>query len=81
MAELYKRYVDVVLKQSKEGLITPMRIIWEDGRSYPIERIMNVSRRASVVGGCGIRYVCRIHGETRNIFLEKDRWFIESTRP
>ncbi len=81
MDELYKRYVDVILRQSKEGLITPIRIIWDDGRSYSIDRILSISRHSSQVGGCGIRYVCQIHGRTRNVYLERDRWFIESTHP
>lgn len=78
---LYKRYVDVVTVQKKNGETTPLYVIWEDGRKYAIDKVVNVERRASQVGGCGLRYVCMICGHRRNLFLEKNRWFIESTRP
>ena len=55
--------------------------MWEDGKKYKIDRVISRERRASQVGGCGMRYVCLIGGQTRCIFLEKDRWFIESYQP
>lgn len=78
---LYKRYVDVVLVQKKSGTASPLFVIWEDGTKYKIDRILSVQRRASEVGGCGVRYQCMIQGEKRNLFLEKNRWFIESHQP
>ena len=81
MKQLYKRYIDVVLKQSKNGSIEPLYVCWEDGKKYKIDRVISRERRASQVGGCGMRYVCLIGGQTRCIFLEKDRWFIESYQP
>lgn len=79
--DLYKRYVDVVLKQQKNGQITPMYIEWDNGKRYKIDRIISTERRSSPVGGCGIRYACMIQGKRRNLYLEKNRWFIESTQP
>lgn len=79
--ELYKRYVDVILKQTKYGKIQPMYVCWENGRNYQIDKILSEEQRASQVGGCGMRYVCMICGQRRNLFLEKNRWFIESTQP
>ena len=52
-----KVYVDVILKQDKTGTTRPLRIIWEDGRVYEIERLLYICRAASLkVGGCGMRY-------------------------
>lgn len=79
--KLYKRYIDMVVMQQKSGSVTPLYVCWEDGRKYKIDKIISKDRRASHTGGCGIRYVCMIHGERRNIFLEKDKWFIESFQP
>lgn len=79
--ELFKRYVDVVLVQKKSGDLCPLYVIWEDGMKYRIDKVLDVQRRASRVGGCGIRYACLIHGRRRNLFLEKNRWFIESYQP
>ncbi|MBP3891170.1 MAG: hypothetical protein J6D29_03270 [Solobacterium sp.] len=79
--DLYKRYVDVVLIQKKSGGIVPLYVCWENGKKYKIDRIISAERRASPVGGCGMRYACMIQGKRRNLYLEKDRWFIESLQP
>jgi hypothetical protein len=78
---LYKRYVDVILKQTRNGKSLPLYICWDNGIEYKIDRIISTEKRASQVGGCGLRYVCMIQGAQRNLFLEKDRWFIESYQP
>ena len=52
-----------------------------NGKKYKIDRIISAERRASPVGGCGMRYACMIQGKRLNLYLEKDRWFIESTKP
>lgn len=79
--ELFKRYVDVVLVQRKSGESQPLYLYWEDGKKYKIDKVISVERRASEVGGCGVRYACMIEGRRRNLFLEKNRWFIESHHP
>lgn len=79
--ELYKRYVDVVVIQKKNGQMTPLYLCWDDGKKYKIDKIISKERRASPVGGCGIRFACLIQGNRRNLYLEKDKWFIESFQP
>lgn len=79
--ELYKRYVDVILYQKRSGEIIPLYVCWENGRKYRIDKILSSERRASQVGGCGVRYACMIQGKLRNLFLEKNKWFIESYQP
>lgn len=76
-----KKYVDVVLRENKNGDIIPIRIHWTDGRSYEIDKVISTELRSSEAGGGGVRYVCLIHGQRRNLFHEKDRWFIESHLP
>ncbi len=79
--QLYKRYVDVIVEQSRTGKIVPLYICWDNGQRYHIDKILSREQRASQVGGCGMRYVCVIQGKTRNLFLERNRWFIESYQP
>lgn len=81
MMEYYKRYVDVIVKQTKNGNIVPLYVCWENGKNYQIDKIVSRERRASQVGGCGLRFVCLIRGQRRNLYLEKNRWFIESLQP
>ena len=78
---LYKRYIDVITIQKKDGKITPLFICWDNGKKYKIDRVLSVSRQFSKVGGCGLRYSCLVGGKQKNLFLEKDKWFIESVHP
>ncbi len=79
--ELYKRYVDVVTLMKKDGSMLPVLLVWDNGIKYSIDRIVEVRKAASQVGGCGILYKCKIEGKERNLFFERNRWFIESLKP
>ena len=78
----YKVYIDVDAHFTREGVLTPTAITWEDGRRYEIDRVLDVQRCASrKAGGVGIRYTCRICGQTSYLFYEVDRWFVERKSP
>ncbi len=81
MMQLYKRYVSVICLVDKEGKIKPLMIVWENGEKYPIDRILEIRNATSEVGGCGVLYRCRIQNQERRLFYERNRWFIESTKP
>ncbi|HIU32931.1 MAG TPA: hypothetical protein IAB02_00055 [Candidatus Pullichristensenella excrementigallinarum] len=76
----YKKVFVAVLTQfSEEGEVTPLSILWPDGRLYEIDRVLDVRPRASTrVGGAGLRYTCRIRGRQTYLFREEDRWFVEA---
>ena len=46
-----KAYVEVIADFSSDGRMKPLHIVWEDGRSYDIDRILRVDRRASLKAG------------------------------
>lgn len=65
-----------------DGAILPLEIRWEDGRRYPIDRVLDIRRAASLkAGGAGIRYTCRIGGHPKYLFLEENKWFVEAREP
>ena len=73
-----KKYVDVVANMKSDGSILPLKITWEDGREYLIDKVEDIRRAASLkAGGCGLRFSCKICGQTRFLFLEDYKWFIE----
>lgn len=73
-----KQYVCVTAQFDCEGRIMPMKVHWEDGRTFEIDRITDIRRAASLkAGGAGIRYTCLLLGKQRYLFLEDDRWFVE----
>ena len=50
-----------------DGFIRPTSIVWEDGRTFSVDRILDIRRAASLkAGGLGIRYTCRICGKVVN---------------
>ncbi len=74
-----KKYVRVRVDFAADGKLLPEGLFWEDGRYFPIDKVTDVRPAASMkAGGAGIRYTCRISGKTRYLFLEENRWFIET---
>lgn len=73
-----KVFVSVLADFDADGNLIPISFVWEDGRRYTIDRILDVRRAASLkAGGCGIRYTCRVRGKQTYLFREEDRWFME----
>lgn len=74
-----KVYVDVLAEFSKDGLLIPKEITWEDGRKYEITRVKDKCRAASTrAGGVGDRYTCVVDGKEIFLFYEDNNmWFME----
>ena len=52
-----KVYVDVLVNFDKDGTMSPVDFIWEDGEKYHVDRILARERCASrKAGGTGICY-------------------------
>ncbi len=73
-----KVYVDVLAEFTREGMLRPCRITWEDGRKYMIDRVRKCERLASrKAGGMGLMYTCVVGGQEVNLFYEENmRWFV-----
>ena len=74
----YKVYVDVIEERSKDGSVRPLSFVWEDGRTYEIDRVIDFCPGHSLkAGGYGIRYTIEVNGKRSFMFFEADRWFME----
>ena len=61
-----------------DGNIRPRAIMWEDGRVFEVDRILDIRRAASLkAGGLGMRYTCRIRGKTIKLYNDEGHWFLE----
>ena len=81
---LYKRYVDVVVLMNTEKQMKPLYMKWivgNDSKFYKIDKIYEIRRSASVVGGGGIMFRCRVLNKEIKLYFEVNRWFIESEIP
>jgi len=73
-----KVYVSINALFKSDGTIIPQSVIWEDGKIFEIDKILDVRRAASLkAGGTGIRYTVRIGRHETFLFLEEGRWFAE----
>ncbi len=60
--------------------MTPLAVVWEDGRRFPVDCVMSVTnapeRVASVLP---VRYTCVIRGRKKFLYFEPKRraWFVE----
>lgn len=74
-----KVYVRVLAETDEEGNTMPVRVLWEDGRSYEVDKVTDIRRAyATKVGGTAIRYTVKIFGKETYIFKENSKWFVES---
>lgn len=78
--QTYRRVdVGVTLKVSPEGDIRPLDITFENGKTYPIDRLKDRRRAAaSKVGGTGIRYTVIIKRQETFLFEDEGKWFVEA---
>ncbi len=74
-----KKYVEVTAVFAEDGKLKPIKVHWEDGRCFEIDRIVDIRRAASLkAGGCGMRYTCIISGQRSYLFYDDSgRWFVE----
>ncbi len=71
-----KLYVDIVIRQSKEGLTRPLFFLYA-GERYEVDKVKHVCRAASLkYGGSGMRYTVMIAGRQYYLFDEGGRWFV-----
>ena len=67
------------LKVNAQFDLRPTSIVWEDGRVFEIDRILDAHMApAMTAGGLGMRYICRIRGRTVKLFNDEGRWFMET---
>ena len=82
-----KVYVQVKVDFREDGIMLPRRIVWEDGRKYEIDRVVDIRQAAAMkAGGQGDRYTVMICGQQCYLFFERSaaltgnnigRWFVE----
>lgn len=82
-----KVYVNVLASFDTDGRLRPLALLWEDGRKYRIDQVLDVRSAASLrAGGQGDRYTIRVGSRESFLFFERSpavagaelgRWFVE----
>lgn len=81
-----KVYVKVTSDFDATGYMQPRQIIWDDGRTYPIEQVRDFRPASTIADLPGDCYTVIIKGQERHLFFERadrtfpsrfGRWFVE----
>jgi len=73
-----KKFISVTADFSADGQVKPVRLNWENGRRFEIDRITDIRKAASLkAGGIGLRYTCMIAGKQVYLYKDQDQWFME----
>ena len=73
-----RKNINVIAKMNANGNILPLEIIWEDGRKFEIDKVLDIRKSASTKGGGnGLRFTVRIKNHQRYMWLDDYYWFIE----
>jgi hypothetical protein len=74
-----KVYVTVNAEHRPDGSCQPKSIRLANDCEYDIDRVVQICRCASEVGGRGVRYTVRIGRNEAHLFDEQNgRWFVEA---
>lgn len=87
MGQQAKVYVEVAATFREDGTMLPRSLVWEDGRRYEIDKVLDIRQAAALrAGGQGDRYTIRVQGKESYLFFERNkslsganigRWFAE----
>ena len=73
-----RKDISVIAKMTSDRKVLPLQIVWEDGRIFDIDKILEIRPAASTKGGgMGLRYKVRIKNQEKYLFLDGYVWFIE----
>ncbi len=73
-----KQYVRVVAELGADGNVTPLYVIWPDGRRFDIDRVVDTGFSTSSKTGCsGVRYAVQIAGQNKVIWRDGRGFFVE----
>ena len=73
-----RKNVNIIAKMQEDGIVIPLILLWENGKKYTIDKILDIRKKASTKGGgLGLRYTCRFGEEERYIWLDGYIWFVE----
>ncbi len=62
----------------ENGIILPLKLEWDNGKIYIIDKVLDIRKKASTKGGGkGLRYTCLFGGQERYIWLDDYIWFVE----
>ncbi len=73
-----RKNVTIIAKMHKDSFIIPLSLVWDDEKTYQIDKVLDIKKKASLKGGgMGTRYTCKISNQEKYIWLDGFVWFVE----
>lgn len=73
-----RKNVTIIAKMQDDGNVIPLVLVWDNGKKYTIDKVLDIRKKASTKGGgLGLRYTCRFGENERYIWLDGYIWFVE----
>lgn len=69
--------VSVRQRTEKGGVIVPLKIMWFDGRSWDIQRVVDTCRSPDP-SFSGIRYTVLINGVEKYLYRSNGIWYVNA---
>lgn len=77
--ERERRRVEVIHSTSTEGVVTPLCIVWDDGRRFPVERVLERRPARSLKhGGQGVRFTVRVGQVVTHLWWDGTYWSVDA---
>lgn len=69
---VHREYVDVYCRMGRDGQILPVRVLWRDGRSFPVDEVVEAGGFGSMARGRQTaRYRVRLGRHETDLYLER----------
>lgn len=69
---VHREYVDVYCRMGRDGTILPVRVLWRDGRSFPVDEVVEAGGFGAMVRGRQTaRYRVRMGRHETDLYLER----------
>ena len=73
-----RKNITVIAKMQDDGKVVPLTILWNNEKTFEIDKVLDIRKKASTKGGGkGLRYTCKILGKERYLWLDDNIWFVE----
>lgn len=73
--KMNKVSVSVRCSSSEDGILTPLEIVWKDGRVWKVERILHTCRSPDLSFE-GTRYTILIGGVEKYLYHAGTEWYV-----
>lgn len=71
-ARVHREYVDVIARFGRDGSLEPVVVQWKDGRSFPVDEILQAEALGAPERGCRTaRYDVRFGRHETSLYLEQ----------